>query len=93
MLQSHLEHAEQLGQRLRFEPAAIGGGPEERGERESAPADAGDTEPGDAIEQWVEDAGRWVEDAGRQLFEGDEDGSSGPVDVRPPPIERGREQP
>lgn len=88
MLRGHLEHAERLGQRLRFEPLPVGGGPEQ-GERREAPTDAGALES-PAIEQWVEDAGRWVEDAGRQLLEGDGGDGSGPVDTRPPPIERGR---
>lgn len=110
MLQGHLEHAERLGQRLRFEPMPIGGGPvgggsEELKEKEPAPAgDAGETgekeespggavrqwaeDAGGAIQQWAEDAGEYLMDAGRQLFEGDGGGEE-PLDVKPPPIDRG----
>lgn len=100
MLRGHLEHAERLEQRLRFEPVAVGGGPKEN-EPEPATGDAGEKEEspgggarqwvedaGGAVQQWAEDAGEYLMDAGRQLLEGDAGGED-PVDVRPPPIDRG----
>lgn len=59
MLVDHLARAEKLGGQLHFQPAAIGGGPEQEGSSERTDGDGGAAVPqgqGDASPQTTEDA-------------------------------------